>query len=55
MMQVMRDIGGVELPEALIKFSGVHANRFAQTALTVTPPIDGNGAATVVPPAGPAK
>ncbi len=55
MMQVMRDIGGVELPEALMKFSGDTQTDSHSSRSTVTPPIDGNGAATVVPPAGPAK
>jgi flotillin len=55
MMQVMRDIGGVELPEALLKFTGETQADSHSPRSTTPPPIDGNGAAAIVPPTGPAK
>ena len=54
MMQVMKDIGGVELPEALLKFAGESQSDGHASRPHAPPPTEGNGAAaTTVPP--PAK
>jgi flotillin len=53
MMQVMKDIGGVEFPEALMKFvSDSPADGHASRPVPA-PPIDGNGAPAAAPPAAP--
>jgi flotillin len=54
MMQVMKDIGGVELPEALMKFASDTQDQHGLRSAT-PPPADGNGATAAVPPVGPAK
>jgi flotillin len=49
MMQVMKDIGGVELPDALLKFAG-DSQPDGQAARPHTPPSEGNGAAAATTP-----
>jgi flotillin len=58
MMQVMKDIGGVEFPEALMKFVSDSPPDGHVSRPVPAPPIDGNGAAAAppaAPPSGPAK
>ncbi len=45
MMQVMKDIGGVELPEALLKFTGDSQSDGHPARPVTPPPSEGNGAA----------
>jgi flotillin len=52
MMQVMKDIGGVEFPEALMKFAGDSQPDGHVSRPMTPPPIDGNGATAAAPPSG---
>jgi flotillin len=51
MMQVMKDIGGVELPDALLKFAGDSQADGQAARPHAPPPTEGNGAAATSPPA----
>jgi flotillin len=53
MMQVMKDIGGVEFPEALMKFVSDSPADGHVSRSVPAPPVDGNGAAAAAPPAAP--